>query len=307
MTTKESTLKIYTASIVFTLLVGFSFLFSKLAVGVATPLELITFRFDFAVLGIMAAMAMGAVRVGFKGKSIRKVMPVAVFYGGFIVLQAIGINYSTSVEGGIIFAIIPIITMIIAAFLLKEKTSALQKIFVFMSVAGVILMIVSSTGNVGGLNLKGLIILFLSSLSMAFCNVFMRQIRRDFTPTEISFVIVVFCCLLVNGYVIGIGLQNGTLFQYFEPMLDWKFAVSVIYLGITCTFLTSLLISYMLAHMEAVKATLFGNLSTAISILAGVLIFKEPLTGYHLICTVLIIAGVMGTSVSGRLKPGTKP
>jgi len=300
MADRDSKLKVYSVSMVFTALVGFSFLFSKLAVMNGTPLQLITYRFNFAVVAILAALALKIVKVDFRGKPFGRVLLIAAFYGGFIALQAIGISFATSVEGGIIFAIVPIITMVIASFLLHERTTGIQKFFVSLSVSGVIIMFASSAGWTGSFNFLGLSLLFLSSLSMALSNVMMRHARHVLTPTEISFVIVTTCCIAANIVTVAAGIKSGTLMNYFMPMSDWKFAVAAIYLGVTCTFITSLLMSYMLAHMEAVKATLFGNLSTAISIVAGVLIFNEPLELYHIVCTLLIIAGVIGTSVSGR-------
>jgi len=300
MSAQESKAKVYAVSLLFTAFVGFSFLFAKLGVTASSPLELITYRFNIAVLAIGLALAFKLIRTDFKKKPIRDDLTVALCYGGFIGLQAIGLNYATSVEGGIVFAIIPIITMLLAAGLLKEKTTTLQKLFVSLSVSGVILMFIMSAGVIDGMNFLGLVILLLSSISLALSNVLTRKLRKAFTPTEISFTIVITCCLIFNAVSIGSEIYQGTLDQYFAPLSNTSFLISVIYLGVTCTFLTSLMISYMLANMEAVKATLFGNVSTAISIIAGVLIIGEPLQFYHLLCTSLIIIGVAGTSLSGK-------
>jgi multidrug transporter EmrE-like cation transporter len=51
--------------------------------------------------------------------------------------------------------------------------------------------------------------------------------------------------------------------------------------------------------MEAVKATIFGNLSTAISVVAGIAILGEPFAYYNIICTAVIIVGVIGVSAAG--------
>ncbi len=295
---KESKFKLYTVSILFTLFVGFSFLFAKLGVGAASPLELITYRFNIAVISILIALAFKLVKMDLKKKSMGKLLVVALCYGGFIGFQAIGLKYATSIEGGIIFAVIPILTMIMAALLLKEKTNNKQKIFVSLSVLGVVLMFIMSAGGISGMSFIGLIILFFSSFALALSNVLNRKIRRLFTPTEISFVIVTSCCILFNIVTFADGLQNGTLNHYFDSLRNLNFLVSVIYLGVTCTFLTSLMNSYLLARMEAVKVTLFGNASTAISILAGVLLIGEPLQLYHILCTALIIVGVAGTSLA---------
>ena len=98
------------------------------------------------------------------------------------------------------------------------------------------------------------------------------------------------------------GIINSNISNYFLLMKNPGFLIASAYLGIFCTMVTAFLISYMLANMEAVKATIFGNLSTAIALIAGMLILKEPLEFYHIICTALIILGVVGVSISGKKK-----
>ena len=298
-------MKVYLVSILFTVLVGFSFIFAKIGVSESSPLILATYRFNIAMITVLIALALGAVKIDLEGKKIKKVISVAIYYGAFILLQAIGFLYATSVESGIIFATIPIITMIIASFMLKEHTNTIQKLFVVMSVSGVVTMIImTANNNVGDTktNLIGVLIILLSSVSLSISNIITRKIRAEFTPSEISFIIVTICFVLLNIIFIGVSLKNGTLSEYFDPLFNKKFLIAAIYLGVTCTFLTSLLISYMLAHMEAYKATLFGNVSTAIAIIAGVFIAKEPFFTYHLVGTSLIIVGVIGTTFYSKKK-----
>ena len=48
--------------------------------------------------------------------------------------------------------------------------------------------------------------------------------------------------------------------------------------------------------------SVFANLGTVISIIAGVLILNEDIFYYHIIGSVLIISGVLGTNFLGRKK-----
>jgi drug/metabolite transporter (DMT)-like permease len=54
--------------------------------------------------------------------------------------------------------------------------------------------------------------------------------------------------------------------------------------------------------MEASRMSVFANLSTIVSMTAGALFLGEEVTVYHLIGSVLIIAGVIGTNTLGRKK-----
>ena len=76
---------------------------------------------------------------------------------------------------------------------------------------------------------------------------------------------------------------------------------AVAYLGIGCTLITATLISFALRTLPALSATIFGNLSTAISVVAGALVLGEPLYAYQIVCTVLIAVGVLGIRIfTGR-------
>ncbi|HVI39478.1 MAG TPA: DMT family transporter [Anaerovoracaceae bacterium] len=298
---KESNLKVYGSAVLFSLIVGFSFIGVKTCISVATPLETLTYRFNFAFLAALMPVILGFTKINVQGKPKIKLALTAGFYVGFMILQTIGLLFSTSIESGIIFAIIPILAKIISGIFLKEGTNWKQNIFVCMSVAAVITMFILGASDIT-VNVAGLIVLMISSLSMAISNVMMRYVRGTYRPFEITFFITAGGCILFNLATIVFGIKNGTLGDYFEPLSHMNFIFATAYLGIPSTLISAMLMAYMLANMEAVKATIFGNLSTAISIVAGVIVLKEPLELYHIICTILIIIGVIGLSMPSMAK-----
>ncbi|MDD4583744.1 MAG: DMT family transporter [Eubacteriales bacterium] len=299
---KKQNWKVYGGAILFSLIVGFSFLGVKTCVKVATPLETLTYRFNFAFLASLIPVILGFIKIETTGKSKKNLLLTAGFYLGFMALQTVGLLFASSIESGIIFAIIPILAKIIARFALGEKGTWMQNGFVGLTVSAVIAMFVFSVQDFQGVNMFGLVLLFLSSISMALSNVFMRYVREQYKPYDISFAITGGGCILFNLATLAFGLSKGALGEYFSPLAYPEFIIATAFLGIPSTLISALLMAYMLANMEAVKATVFGNLSTAISIIVGVVILKEPLYTYHILCTVLIIAGVIGTSVTGNHK-----
>ena len=300
MNITNKTIKVYGSAILFTLMIGFSFLGVKTGVEIASALQTLTYRYNFAFLASLIPIVLGLAKVDLSGKLRSKYLFItAGFYVGFMILQAIGLMFATSIESGIIFALIPILVKIIAWVVLGEKGNWKQNIFVAICVSAVVIMFVLGAQDIS-VSIVGLIILFLSSLSMALSNVFMRYVRNEYKPFTITFAICLGGFLLFNIATLAYGIYTGTLNLYFSPLLHPEFIFSTAFLGIPCTLLSSLLLTYMLAHLQAVKATIFGNLSTAISIVVGALILKEPLYIYHIVCTALILIGVIGTSVSTK-------
>ena len=294
-------MKAYVAAITFAVLVGFSFIGIKTCVPVASTLHILTWRYNWAFLGLLIILVLKLGKLELRGKPKKNLMLTAIFYISFMILQTFGLIFSTSIESAILFAIIPVITKFIASTFLGEKSTSLQNIFTCLSVSALIVMIVMGATKIEA-NLFGIVILLLSSMCMATSNVFMRYVRAVYKPIEITAMIATMGFVLFNATTLVYGIYSGDLSSYFAPLGNSAFVISTIYLGTGCILGSVLLMAYMLKTMEAVKATIFGNLSTAISIVAGLVVLGETLMLYHIICTILIIAGVIGVSFAGTKK-----
>jgi len=296
----EAGAKVYIAAVIFTVIVGFSFLGVKTSLSSATALETLTYRFDFAFLGAILPVLTGLIRLEFRNRDKRGLLLSAGCYLGFMVFQTIGLLFASSIESGIIFAAVPILAKIIAHFALGEKGTWVQTVFVGISVAAVMAMFIFGAKDFQGVSMPGLAILFLASVLMAVSNVSMRFARKEYKPYAISFAIAGLGCLFFNAVTLVAGFFSEEGLHYLAPLQNPEFVLATAFLGIPSTLISALLMAYMLAHMEAVKATVFGNLATAISIAVGVLILGEPLFAYHVVCTALIIMGVVGTTMTGK-------
>lgn len=284
--------KAYVAAIIFSIVVGFSFLGVKTCVPIASTLQILVWRYNWAALVMGIFIVLGVAKLDLKGKPKKNLVLTAGFYIGFMILQTIGLVFSTSVESGIIFSIIPILSRIIGGVVLNEKSTWVQNIFVMISISALILMIILGASDLQT-SILGIVILLLSSLSMAISNVYMRYVRTVYRPVEITTYI---CFMGVIAFNIAF-LVSGEAATYFEPLMHKEFIIATFYLGTACIVLSAQLMAFMLRHMPAINATIFGNLSTAISIVAGVVFLGETLKYYHVICSILIIIGVIGVSM----------
>ena len=291
-------IKPYMAGFVFAVLVGFSFLSVKVCVPIASTIEILTFRYNFAFIGASFLVLFKFAKPEVKGKPSRAFLLSAALYIAFMVFQAAGLIFSTSIESAIIFAIIPIIAKMIAGILLKEKSTWKQNVFVYISVSALIFMIVKGAGDLS-VNIFGIFLLAVSSICLAFSNVLMRYVREVYSPFSISYKIAAFGAIAFNiGYFAYMPAAGRSILTYFDPCVHPEFLMATAYLGILCILASAWLMSYMLANMEAVKATMFGNLSTAISIIAGVAVLREPLAFYNIVCAIMIVISVIGVSAS---------
>ncbi len=290
----------YLFAVLNAIIIGFSFLFAKISLEYAKPLDTLTFRFaaSFIVLSIPAAF--GWIKLSYRGKPIGKALLLATMYPlGFFALQSYGLERATSAEGGILYAFTPIVTMIIAALFLKEKTTWLQKLSIVMSVFGVLFIFIMRGATLDWTNVAGIALLASTSVAFAGYSVLARSLSKHFSPAEITYF------MLAVGFFSFLAISlaqhgaNGTIGSMLAPLGEWSFNGAIFYLGIVSSLVTSLLANYILGRIEASKMSVFTNVSTLVSMAGGAFFLKEQLTVHHLIGAMIMIAGVMGANMLG--------
>jgi drug/metabolite transporter (DMT)-like permease len=288
----------YAAAIIYALVIGFSFLFVKLALTVSDPIDTLAHRFTASFIAISLPVLLGRIQLNFNLQDIRRILPLALLYPAmFFGFQISGLVYTTSSEAGIILASTPIFTLFLATYFLKEKTNPRQSISLAVSVAGVIYILVMKGISFENTQMTGTLLLLLSSLSFAGYSVLARPLTQQFKPLELTFIMLLIGFLTFNLLALLRHGLDGTIGQYFQPLTNQVFLVSIFYLGVLSSLGTSWLSNYALSKIEASKMSVFGNLATLISMIAGVIFLQEQLEYYHIIGAIMIIAGILGTNL----------
>ena len=72
------------------------------------------------------------------------------------------------------------------------------------------------------------------------------------------------------------------------------FLLPSVYLGVGGTLGAGIFKGIILQRMSALKASAWSNVASALAIVFGVVLLRETLHGYQIICTVVIIGSVLG-------------
>ncbi|RKF52330.1 transporter [Bacillus wiedmannii] len=295
------TTKAYLSALLYSFIIGFSFMFVKLALTVTSPLDTLAHRFTVAFVAASIPIVFGFVKLNMSFKNILALLPLAIFYPAlFFAFQAFGLVYTSSSEAGIIQAAIPIFTMMLASYFLKEYTNTWQKISVLISVIGVIYIFIMNGIGTHETSFIGVILILLSALSSAFYNVLARKMTKKFKLMDLTYTMTVIGFISFNLIAIASHISKGTITAYFKPFTNGTFLISILYLGLLSSLLTALLLNYSLSYIEAAKISVFSNLSTLITIIAGVIFLHEQISYYHIIGTIMIIFGIIGTNFLGK-------
>jgi len=276
---------------------GLSFLFSKKALNIVDPFTLLSFRFLVAFLIMSILILFGIIKINYKGKNVKNLIllgftqPIIYF-----IFETYGIQFSSSSQAGLMIAIIPIVVTILSAYALKEIPSKLQWVFIILSVSGVVFIVLMNGSTSFDGSLLGIFLLLGAVFSAAVFNILSRKFSEKFSPMELTYAMMTMGAVFFNLVSIYNHIRTNTLIQYFLPLTNRNFLVSLAYLGILSSIIAFLLINFTLSKIEASKAAIFSNLSTIVSIIAGVLLLRESFKLYHLIGATLILIGVWGTN-----------
>ncbi|MFC9598365.1 DMT family transporter [Peribacillus butanolivorans] len=287
-------------------IVGLSFLFTKMAIAESNPLDTLAFRFSVSFAIISLLVAFKVIKVNYTWESAKKLVPLSLLFPTlFFAFQAFGLKYSQSTDAGILSAVTPIITVMIAGYFLKEKTSLYQKLSIVLSVVGVIFIFVLKGSSINFSDMLGMVLILLSCIATACYTTMTRSLAKDYTPGEMSFFMMGIGFVIFNIAAISSHINQGTMQEFFSPWLSMEFISSILYLGILASLVTSLLSNSILSIINASQMSVFANLSTVVTIVAGALILNEKITTYDIIGSVLIILGVIGTNYFGGKKDHT--
>ena len=296
--------KAYFAAIGQALVVGLSFMVTKLTIATASPIETLAHRFTISLITLMALIFTGTIKLQFTWAEVKTLLPLSLFYPIlFFSFQIYGLQYIASSEAGIIQATAPILTMILAGFLLQEKSSRKQKFFMILSLFGVFYISYMKGLSFNKASLYGLILMLFSAAASASSNVLSRKFSRRFGFLKITALSTIVGFLVFNLLNLILHLSKGNLPNYFDPLKNSNYLIAVIFLGSLSTLGSSLLTNFALSKLEASRMSIFTHLSTVISIIAGVVILHEPLYAYHILGTILIILGVIGTNDTRKHHP----
>jgi drug/metabolite transporter (DMT)-like permease len=296
MNNKNNTLA-YLAAIISSILFGLSFLFSKIALAVASPLALVAFRFLLAFFVMSALIVFKIFKINYKNKPIKELIllclaePVVYF-----IFETYGIRETSSSIAGLMLSIIPIAVTILGVYFLKEIPTIKRIMFIVISVSGVAIIGVMSASNNGATSLRGILLLLGAVSCAGLFTIISRKASKHFTPFEITYFMMGCGALFFN--IIGILnlIIRGEITTYFEPLKNSEFLISVLYLGILSSVVAYLLINYTLSKIDASNTSVFANISTIVSVVAGVVILKEAFHFYDFIGSALILIGVWGTN-----------
>ena len=275
---------------------GLSFMASRLALNAAPVIVLLSHRFliAFALMSLLRLTPLGDCHL--RGKPLLPLLllglvePVVYFFG-----EQYGILHSSTIFSGVMIALIPIASTLAAIPILGEKPTLRQVFYSLLSIGGVIGigLITNSSGSLDWIGVVGLLVAVFSAMTYTLLS---RGISARYTPFERTYSL-----LSVGAFVftvLALVSVRGDAAAYLRPLAGRSYLLSVLYLAVCCSVVSYFLSGYVLTWITVARATVFANLTTAVSVFAGAVFLHEPFSAFGLFCCMMILLGIWGVQRS---------
>jgi drug/metabolite transporter (DMT)-like permease len=293
---KNQTIKAMTATFAAYFLWGFSFLFSRLGLNCAEPFVLLAHRFTAAAALMGLLLLTGVIRIHLRGKNILPLLTMGFFEPVlYFVGETYGILYTSTAFSGVMIATAPVFMLIASALFLREKATRSQVVWSMISIAGVVVIALQSSGE-GTVTLKGFLFLVLAVLTAVSFTILSRKLSGQFSAFERTFV-----CMAEGAaayWILGTVQCRGDLSQLVAPLTIGRYWISLFYLGGISSVVCYLFINYAFSYVSVNRTAAGTSLTTVISILAGVLFLHEPFSWVSFACSAVILTGIYGVQKS---------
>ncbi len=282
-------LKQWMAFILLAVIWGSSYLWIKIAVGEMGPFTLVAFRLLFGAIFLLAIVLIRRPEFP-KQKSIWASMAFVGLVNSAIpfVLISWGEIYIDSAMASILIGAVPLFTLFIAHWTLKDDRMTIAKILglIIGFVGIIVLMSESLTGGSSQNSLWGQLAMLAAAASYAIGITFTRRRLSDVSHSVQALVSVIFADTFI--WVATIGLESPI--QLPEAPIVWW---AVLILGFLGTGLAYRLFFYLIQSAGATKASMVTYVAPVVGVILGVAFLNEALTWQLILGTILVVGAVL--------------
>jgi len=262
---------------------GSGFVGSQYALDAAlTPFQLICGRMFIGSICLCVFFRKKLSTISVDEIKVGSVIGLFLFLG--FTFQTYGLQYTTPSVNAFVTAVYVVLTPFIRWFIIKEKPDMYANIGAVLTVIGI--GFISLTD---GFNLSiGIPLTLVCSVAYAFQVVFTDKYTKEYDPINLTVIIIVFNFLLAFAASAFFAVTRNDL-----PGFSRKGAISILYLGVVCTFIAYIGQNVGQKYTTAVKAAIIMSLEAVFGMALSALIYKEVLTGQMVFGCIIVFCAII--------------
>lgn len=284
--------KIYALLLLVMMLWGFNVSAIKVLVTSMDPILLTSIRIFLAGIAVLITCAFMKIFRWPNRKELGNILYISVFNViAHHIFIALGLKFTLGVNTGLILGIGPLVTMILAVFLLGTQVTKLRVLGFILGFIGVAVTSLSSISSFSAVSLGDLFVL-IGVVTQAYSFILISKLNADFDPRLLTGYMLV----LGSLFILMTSLVLESNIAQITQLLSWKLGFVFLFSSLLCTAFGHMVYNFAIKKIGPAEAAIFINFNTVFAVVGSVIFLKETLTFYHGIGFVLIISGVfMGT------------
>lgn len=267
--------------------VGLALVATRYVVGESGPATIAMFRYAIGAACLLPVMAHLRMPMRFAR---RDAIPIAIFgilqFGFLIVLINYGLSYITAARAALLFASFPLLTMVIAALLGRERMTWPKTLGVLLTILGVGITLGEKVFDATSADhWIGEAAVLLAAFCGALCSVLFKPYLQRYPTLSVG----AYSMLASVAFLIILAFFEGAFTSWTGYSAGgW---LAVVFIGISSG------IGYYgwlwaLRHAPPTQVTVFLGLSPITAAVVGMVFLSEPLTGPLLAGMAVLLAGL---------------
>jgi len=205
-----------------------------------------------------------------------------------------GIQYTTASASQLIYALIPILIVLIETFHHKIKHPVTKKLGVILGFTGILLIVYLSITEKGETitgTLAGNLAIVIAMLGWLFYILLSKKISLRFSPVDIGSVSI------LTTFIVSLPFLFWDL-RYGDKVFNFNFSLllATLFMGFFGTFMTYLLYQYAIKHLSALTASLSTYIQPVTTTILAMFLLGEKITPLFVLGTAMVFAGVFLTT-----------
>jgi len=203
-----------------------------------------------------------------------------------------GLNYTSPIDASIMMTVNPILVLVIASILIKEKITNRKIVGIVVGAAGAIWLILNK-GEIdfSAKHFMGNIMIFLNALSYALYLVMIKPIMMKYKPVTVMKWVFVF------GLIMVIPIAGNQAMQVDWWQIPTSIYLSIGYVIIFSTFVAYLCNIYALRNVKPTTVSIYIYSQPVIATVVAMILGQSDLTIIKILAAVLVFIGVYLVSI----------
>jgi len=281
-------------------LFGASFPATKVALESFTPAQLIFLRFLLSSVCFVAVWRWLPPQRLTRG-DVARIFAMALLEPGFyFYAEAEGVKRTLASTAAILISTIPLFVLVLEALWLKVRVRAAEVALILLSLGGIYLLVAGGAGSIFGGTATGNGLILLAAVAASFYTVLARRLLARIHPLTMTFYQSLFAAALYLPFATWDTLRHA------GPPVTEQGVLSLVYLGLFCSFLAYSLLNFCLGRMKASFVAAFTNVIPVVATAVAFFALNERLVPAQLLGGAVVLATMTAlTWISPKLAEET--